>query len=325
MERLVPFLFGNYAQNLQIHHTMKKHRLLMLMLASAAVLFTGCGKESLSESGTAPSGGGMAWPERRISSITTNDSVTPRSMKCHFSWNNNKISEIAYTDIYDTLSYSFTYKDDRVVNTHISGRKGGVDFEYLYSNGKINKAIIHIPLDPEDWYLQGLDEEHLPYVTVEYDNEGNVSKINTYYWYNTHNEDAEDALVLRNVGEKIYSYSNGNVTNASFFDYSDAVFTYDNHPNPLSFPVGVIESLSYPLHFDKLCIGYSKYIFDIKGYNCFFGNLLVNKNNITMMGGKHHETRTFSYDYDASGMYPTTMYIVVDDNKYPLFYYTYEN
>ena len=306
---------------------MKKHRLLMLMFASAAVLFVGCEKEEVSESRTDPSEGGTAWPERRISSITINEALLQRSVNCHFTWNDNKISEIVYTAGNETISYSFAYKDDRVANTHYSYSSSNVeketDFEYHYSNGRIDKVIIHIPLDNEDYeyYLQGIDEEHLPYLTVEYDNDGNVSKISEYYWRYLENQ---DGLTLCNGQVRTYSYSNGNVTAVSY-DFGLS-FEYDNHPSPLSFPVGVVESLSFPLKFgDKYGgLDYTGFIFDRESENVFFGNFLGNKNNMTRMNYRHYET-TYSYDYDASGMYPTTMYIVEGDNKYPYFYYTYEN
>ncbi|MBR6843775.1 MAG: hypothetical protein IKM79_01620 [Bacteroidales bacterium] len=300
------------------------------MLMLGMMLTASCGKDKPEEPSTDPENptSGGAWPERRISQINYTE-IFPEGPTCFFTWHEGKVTEITSVKGNDTIRYIFTYSGDKVVNTHYYSGLKEADFVYDYNGGVIDKVVISTP---------EMDGEHNPYLLVQHDSEGNVTEIRGCKW-----DYSPDTIIfgipvdggwslIEDVIVGTYSYSNGNIISMSYhrnpYNTTTITMEYDNHPSPVCMPLGIIEALSFPLN-DMEPMGEYQVVEDlifgnVLGDGMLYVNYLWNKNNVTKCK-KNNKEQSYRYDYDASGLYPTTMYIVQNGTDYPMLTFTYEN
>lgn len=299
------------------------------MLMLGMMLAAGCGKDKTEEPGTNPENptGGIAWPERRVSHI---DSPVNK-LTYDFTWQDGKVKEIVCVsyDKSDSMRYSFTYDNDKIATTHYEYFEHNkipliADFVNVYSGGKITK----VKIIPESW----TDDEHTTYFSMTY-TDNKLSKAELTAWSHNFYTDENGTTETWEESQPImytFRWTDDDISSMAISFSNDAGeingLEYDNHPNPICLPLGPIESLSLRLLED--------YMFGLDDDGRFMSNMLWNGHNITSF--PHCKIRhindgetfnaTFRYDYDAAGLYPTTMYLAKPDGTEQVFMtFTYEN
>ena len=267
---------------------MKVKHLMPLITLVAATAFVSCKQEDINPIEEMPP---AQWPQKRVSrivfSIGTFDYLT-----YHFEWSKQHLEAIRCTYYDGTLmgGTSFEYDGDRLSRVFPFDSEGQsyVDgaMSYCYdARGRLERQFFLIPAQRKEHKRGEYYDVVRCELTYTYFDNGKVAEVVLSQIANT--DTTTSSFHFAWNGDNVSSITRSSSDGSTSVVYN---MQYDNHPNPLQFPMGVETMAVMPVEMLEGVLGYS--VTFLSGAFCWCAN-----NATDLISGTGH----CSLQYDDEG------------------------